>query len=72
MEWHGASQLLVLLLRFAATGIARVASQSSQPAASTAGRRYLWRTGLTGWLEWSGQGSGLGHARWGRALLDSE
>jgi hypothetical protein len=39
MEWHGASQLLVLLLRFAATGIARVASQSSQPAASTAGRR---------------------------------
>jgi hypothetical protein len=39
MEWHGASQLLVLLLRFAATGIAR--GQPKQPASSQYGGSTL-------------------------------
>jgi hypothetical protein len=39
MEWHGVSQLLVLLLRFAATGICPCGQPVSQPAASTAGQR---------------------------------
>jgi hypothetical protein len=34
----GVSQLLVLLLRFAGTGVLPVASHHKQPAASTAGR----------------------------------
>jgi hypothetical protein len=50
---------------------------SQQPASSQHGGSKLAAVGLTvgladgltEWLEWIGQGSGLGHTRWGRDMI---